>query len=626
MSETKASDEVVGGKSSIQWSYLFASSVIVLALMLIVGFLNIRNLQGNYKTSFFESSQAVSKAGIQTMEYGLKYGKTMGDFFTAVAIINEIHDYISSSDNVSIIAPDGAVYFTVFPKKTLASAAYKDMLDKLDLPALLKSGAQTVLRDEIHHEFMPIRGADGSVSAFLEVTFDDNILRSKTSSFTQSSVLAVLVVTLLGTLLFMFILGQVRTTNEKGEVRRALLMTIMIINVTLCQLIFTGVNVWNYRNVLEANAAENTHHVGELIKKNIDTVIAKGLIFQELDQIQSWMASVVSSAADIKGAVVLVNDGKIRLSSTDGLNLGQKNIQTNQITLPLKPDRANNQANLTMVLDQDNLQRKLMPMLVLSMLILLGSIVALVQVTFVMIFILNRRAISNLKKHNDELEKIVEIRTREIKLEKAKSDRLLLNILPPKVAEDLKEHGFSEPQSFDNVTVFFSDVVGFTTLSKNLEAKHLIQELSDIFTNFDHIIEKYNCQRIKTIGDAYLCVSGMPEPDPRHAQNLVNASLDIIAYLKRRNSSSVIQWNIRVGINSGTVVGGIVGVKKYLYDVFGDTINTASRMESNSDPMRINVSESTWNLIKDDFKVTSRGEFEVKGKGIMHMYFVEGRI
>ena len=150
--------------------------------------------------------------------------------------------------------------------------------------------------------------------------------------------------------------------------------------------------------------------------------------------------------------------------------------------------------------------------------------------------------------------------------------------------------------------------------------------MSDIFTNFDIIIEKYNGQRIKTIGDAYLCVSGMPVADPKHAHNLVNASLDIIDYLVERNKTSKIQWNIRVGINTGSVVGGIVGIKKYLYDVFGDTINTASRMESNSEPMRINVSENTWNLVKEDFRVTPRGEFEVKGKGIMRMFFVDGRL
>jgi len=617
---------IIPGRHTVQWSYLLASSGIILILMLIVGFLNIRNLQDNYKKSFFESSQAVSKGGIQTMEYGLKYGKTMANFYSATAIIQEIHDYISSSDNVSIVAPDGTVFFSVFPKKSLSAEGYKALLAQLDIATLTKTGAQTVLSGGIHHEFMPVRDAIGATSAYLEVTFEDDVLKSKTFSFTQSSGVTVLVVTLLGTVLFMFVLSRVRTTNEKGEVKRSLLMTIMIINITLCQLAFTGINLWTYRNVLDANAAENTRYVGKIIKQNIDTVIAKGVTFDELNQIQGWMTSVVSSAADIKGAVVSVNDGKVSFSSAAGLATGAGADLAGQIVLPLKVDRAGNQATLTMVLDRENLRHKLVPTLVLSMFILLGSIAALVQITFIMTFVLNRRAMSNLKQYNEQLEHIVEERTREIKLEKEKSDRLLLNILPKKVADDLKEHGSSEPQSFDNVSVFFSDVVGFTTLSSGLEAKYLIKELSDIFTHFDRITDRYSCQRIKTIGDAYLCVSGMPEANPLHAQNLVNAALDIIDYLEHRNKSSTIQWRIRVGIHSGTVVGGIVGTQKYLYDVFGDTINTASRMESNSDPMRINISESTWELVKNDFKLTSRGEFEVKGKGVMHMYFVDERI
>jgi adenylate cyclase len=250
----------------------------------------------------------------------------------------------------------------------------------------------------------------------------------------------------------------------------------------------------------------------------------------------------------------------------------------------------------------------------------------LIQITFVVLFVLNRRAISGLKEHNDELENIVALRTREIQLEKEKSDELLLNILPPKVADDLKEFGHSDPQLFPDVSVFFSNVVGFTSLSKDLEPKVLIEELSDIFTNFDLIADRYDCQRIKTFGDGYLCVSGMPVADSRHAQNLLNAALEIVQYLKLRNETSKITWQIRVGINSGPVIGGIVGIKKYIYDVFGDKINTASRMESNSESMKINISQHTWEIVKNEFKITPRGEFEVKGKGAMRMYFVEDRL
>ncbi len=204
--------------------------------------------------------------------------------------------------------------------------------------------------------------------------------------------------------------------------------------------------------------------------------------------------------------------------------------------------------------------------------------------------------------------------------EKNKSEKLLLNTLPVKVVNELKELGRSDPHHFDNVTVFFSDIVGFTEKSNSMEPKILISELNDIFTGFDEIVAKNSCERIKTIGDAYLCVCGMPTPNHDHAYNIVESAVEMIDFLKKRNENSIHKWNIRVGINSGSVIGGIVGVNKYIYDVFGDAVNTASRMESNSMPMRINVSESTYNLTKDRFEFTARGEIEVKGKGKMKMF------
>ncbi|MCP4344619.1 MAG: tetratricopeptide repeat protein [Desulfobacterales bacterium] len=223
------------------------------------------------------------------------------------------------------------------------------------------------------------------------------------------------------------------------------------------------------------------------------------------------------------------------------------------------------------------------------------------------------------KRAHAELESAHDI----IKLEKSKSDKLLLNILPVRVAEDLKERGKTEPESYENVTVYFSDIVGFTNISSTLEPNFLIDELNDIFTIFDNIIEKNQCERIKTIGDAYLCVCGMPMEDPNHAENIVKSSIQIIQYLKERNQYSETEWKIRIGIHTGKVVGGVVGVKKYIYDVFGDTINTASRMESNSEPMKINISEVTYKFVKDKFEFIEREPLEVKGKGEMKMYFVK---
>jgi class 3 adenylate cyclase len=207
--------------------------------------------------------------------------------------------------------------------------------------------------------------------------------------------------------------------------------------------------------------------------------------------------------------------------------------------------------------------------------------------------------------------------------EKEKSEALLRNILPAHIAEQLKETGSTVPELFDNVTVYFSDLVGFTTMSSRMDPQTLIAELNDIFTNFDNIIEAHHCERIKTIGDAYLAVCGMPLPDRDHARNMVRSAVEMVRWLEARNAAAPHQWRMRVGIHTGPVVGAVVGVKKYIYDVFGDTINTASRMESNSEPMRINLSEATHGLVRDEFAFVERPALEVKGKGAMRMYFVE---
>jgi len=220
-----------------------------------------------------------------------------------------------------------------------------------------------------------------------------------------------------------------------------------------------------------------------------------------------------------------------------------------------------------------------------------------------------------------------------ISIEKDKNEQLLLNTLPIKVVNDLKENGKSDPQKFQDVTVSFSDIVGFTQASSKLDPKELINELNSIYTAFDEIMINYDCERIKTIGDAYLAVCGMPQKNSRHAEMMLKASLEIIDFIKKRNTTSQLQWQMRIGLHSGNVVGGIVGVKKYIYDVFGDTINTASRMESNSVPMRVNISEQTFLLIKDkEFIKSNQITFQkrdpvlVKGKGEMKMYFATSEL
>jgi class 3 adenylate cyclase len=207
--------------------------------------------------------------------------------------------------------------------------------------------------------------------------------------------------------------------------------------------------------------------------------------------------------------------------------------------------------------------------------------------------------------------------------ERRKSERLLLNILPESVAAELKKKGSADAQLFGDVTVLFTDFVGFTTVSERLTPKELVNELDTCFRAFDHIMGRHSIEKIKTVGDAYLAVCGLPEENPKHAENVVKASLEILEFMKARKK--VIGDNtfeIRVGIHTGNVVAGIVGVKKFAYDIWGDTVNTAARMEQNSEPGKINVSSSTHALIQDSFSTEYRGEISAKNKGKLSMYFI----
>ncbi|WP_342644405.1 adenylate/guanylate cyclase domain-containing protein [Mucilaginibacter sp. CSA2-8R] len=212
----------------------------------------------------------------------------------------------------------------------------------------------------------------------------------------------------------------------------------------------------------------------------------------------------------------------------------------------------------------------------------------------------------------------------QISIEKQRSENLLLNILPADVAEELKEKGSANARLFDEVTVLFTDFVNFTTVSQQLTPEELVAELHFCFMAFDKIISTFNIEKIKTIGDAYLAVGGLPNADHQHAENIVKAALEIAAFVRERKANLGDKtFNIRIGIHSGSVVAGIVGVKKFAYDIWGDTVNTAARMEQNSVSGKINVSESTYNLVKDTFAFTYRGEIEAKNKGALKMYFVD---
>jgi class 3 adenylate cyclase len=224
-----------------------------------------------------------------------------------------------------------------------------------------------------------------------------------------------------------------------------------------------------------------------------------------------------------------------------------------------------------------------------------------------------------IREQNVLLELEVEERTKEIRFEKQKSDNLLLNIFPEQIAIELKETGTSPARQFDHVTVLFTDFVNFTGISEKLNPTKLVAEINSLFSEFDTIMDKHGLEKIKTIGDAYLAICGLPNEKPDHAERTIKAAIDILKFMKHHKSG----FEIRIGVNSGPVVAGIVGLKKYAYDVWGDTVNTAARMEQSGEAGQINISGTTHNLICHVYNCIYRGKINAKNKGEIDMYFVE---
>jgi class 3 adenylate cyclase len=214
--------------------------------------------------------------------------------------------------------------------------------------------------------------------------------------------------------------------------------------------------------------------------------------------------------------------------------------------------------------------------------------------------------------------------TRELEREKERVERLLLNVMPKSVYEEMKDFGTTTPTRVESASVLMLDFVNFTEMSVSRDPSTLVAELNDIFSAFDRIVELFGCERIKTIGDAYIAVSGLPEETPDHASNVAKVALRMKRYIERRNIAHPEPWQCRIGINSGPMIGSIVGVQKYVYDIFGPGVNLAARMEFHSDPMQITLTEETRNLLSDDFIFTERGEYEIKGFGKKTLYFLDG--
>lgn len=254
---------------------------------------------------------------------------------------------------------------------------------------------------------------------------------------------------------------------------------------------------------------------------------------------------------------------------------------------------------------------------------LLGAFVSLAGISLE-----NARAYDELQKERDSLEVKVRERTAALAEAKQKSDDLLLNILPAETAEELKKSGRATPRRYDSVTVLFTDFKGFTGIAEKLNPEALIEELDRCFFYFDEIMERYGLEKIKTIGDSYMCAGGIPKPSHTHPVDAVLAGLEIRRFMQQmkeiKQSIGEPFWELRIGIHTGPVVAGIVGKKKFAYDIWGDAVNTASRMESSGEPGQINISGHLQQIIAPFFVTEYRGKVKAKNKGEIDMHFVTG--
>ena len=242
-------------------------------------------------------------------------------------------------------------------------------------------------------------------------------------------------------------------------------------------------------------------------------------------------------------------------------------------------------------------------------------------ISLVMVFLLALGAFSRYR--------FIKRTNRIIEDEKNRSENLLLNILPEETALELKQKGRVEAKRFESVTVLFTDFKGFTKYAENLPPEDLVKSVDFYFSRFDSIMETYGLEKIKTVGDAYMCAGGLPFPSDDHAVRTILAGIEIAKFVETTKiaaKENQVSFEVRIGINTGPVVAGIVGTKKFAYDIWGDAVNVASRMETASEPGRINISDNTYHLVKDFFDCEYRGKIEVKNRGLMNMYFVNGCI
>lgn len=223
----------------------------------------------------------------------------------------------------------------------------------------------------------------------------------------------------------------------------------------------------------------------------------------------------------------------------------------------------------------------------------------------------------------DSYARMAEKNSRELQREKERVEKLLLNLMPRTVYEELRDYGTTTPERYDDASVLMLDFVNFTEMTVSHEPGALVSELNDIFSAFDRIVELYQCERIKTIGDSYIAVAGVPDKGEGHAANLASVAVRMKRFLEKRNIAHSNVWRFRIGLASGSLIGSMVGIQKYVYDIFGPAVNLAARMEQLCEPMAITISESFRNRLDERFAVTELDEVEVRGFGKQRIFSLD---
>ncbi|MFD0975679.1 adenylate/guanylate cyclase domain-containing protein [Salinimicrobium gaetbulicola] len=333
-------------------------------------------------------------------------------------------------------------------------------------------------------------------------------------------------------------------------------------------------------------------------ERSLDLAISNGLKDQ-ISESNLLLANLSSQAGNYEKAYNFFKD---HITYRDSIT----NVQTVQQMAELRADSevSQKQAEVDLLAQQKRTQN----------IIVLAIAVALFLLSLIALGLYRRNKFVNRTK-------------RVIEKEKKRSDLLLRNILPEETAQELKEYGKVKSKRFESVTVLFTDFKDFTMYAETATPEELVESVDYYFSNFDDIIDKYGLEKIKTVGDAYMCAGGLPFPIRDHALNVVLAALEMVEFVSRAKQNverNILKFDIRIGISSGPVVAGVVGKKKFVYDIWGDTVNIASRMESNCGTGRVNISENTFELIRDHCQCDYRGEIKAKNKGMMKMYYVSG--